>query len=459
MNKFLIILFSISISGSILFLLFILLDKILPSHYVHWQLSALKSLLLLFLIPEFLIPYYYFSIHSYSFSLSKFEINNWIVSEQNIEKIINKQLYLLSCIIFLIWFLGFIFMLFISLIKSKKTFSLLIQTSKKIDITSINSLHLIQELKIKKNISMDYTHSPSITFPCILGVLHPVILLPQTTTKLSEKELELILMHELSHYKRKDCFFNYSIMIFLATHWFNPLIWKFRNKFHDFVEFSCDSFILKFLSQEEREIYSGLLLKLMNNPNNKFPLYNVTNLISRNEQFMKRRIFNIMKSYKKHNIISGFLILSLTLLTPITTYAASEQLSNIYNNILTEHPEPFPSFIPKEEHIVPESSTFSLEEKGIPPISDTLSPNYVIQSNSSFLKTGRTIDISVMNKYANGNFQIEIVLNSHTIVFKKSTDKTTAFLNYTTKQSGDYVIKIRNLSNNTIKINGTIEIN
>ena len=78
MNKFLIILFSISISGSILFLLFILLDKILPSHYVHWQLSALKSLLLLFLIPEFLIPYYYFSIHSYSFSLSKFEINNYI---------------------------------------------------------------------------------------------------------------------------------------------------------------------------------------------------------------------------------------------------------------------------------------------------------------------------------------------------------------------------------------------
>ena len=41
-------------------------------------------------------------------------------------------------------------MLFISLIRSKKTFSLLIQTSKKIDITSINSSHLIQELKIKK---------------------------------------------------------------------------------------------------------------------------------------------------------------------------------------------------------------------------------------------------------------------------------------------------------------------
>ena len=464
MNKFLVILFSISFSGSISFLLFILLDKILSLRYNNWQINVLRILLLSFLIPDLFIPYYYFSTNAYSYLIFGDEINKWITYNNNLEIILNGQLYIISCIIFLIWLFGFIFIIFKTTIKCHKSLKLILKNSELINDAPTNNLKKVlkKELQLKKNIPLYYTNSSSITSACIFGIIHPIILIPKTEIEISTKEFELILRHELSHYKRKDYLFNYIMVLFLATHWFNPLIWSFIEKLNDFTEFACDRLVLKFLSKEEFYLYANLLLKLSNN--NKLHFYNAIYLISANEKFMQRRLHNIMKPYKKHRIISSLLILSLSILTPITTYAASKQISTSYNTILMQFPETIQVSSTVSEQIdninvIKDTKFFLLEPRGISAISDTLKPDYSTQSESVFLNAGRTIDVSVMNRYANGDFQIEILLNGHVMVSKKSTDKTNAFLTYKTKQSGNFAIRIRNLSNNTIKINGTIEIN
>lgn len=79
-------------------------------------------------------------------------------------------------------------------------------------------------------------------------------------------------------------------------------------------------------------------------------------------------------------------------------------------------------------------------------------------SNNISLKSGTTIEVNVSNTKSNGNFEIAIVLNGHTMVSKKSTDKKTSSLTYITKSSGDFSVKITNLSKETIKVSGTVAI-
>ena len=42
---------------------------------------------------------------------------------------------------------------------------------------------------------------------------------------LDDDEIEYILLHELSHYKRKDILVNYLMIFLQCIHWFNPFIW------------------------------------------------------------------------------------------------------------------------------------------------------------------------------------------------------------------------------------------
>jgi uncharacterized protein (TIGR03435 family) len=97
--------------------------------------------------------------------------------------------------------------------------------------------------------------------PSVFGVIHPVLLWPAgLTPHLSDKELEAILLHELSHIRRRD---NLAAMLHMwaeAMFWFHPLVWWIGRRLVDERERACDERVLAWGGSSE--IYAEGILKV-----------------------------------------------------------------------------------------------------------------------------------------------------------------------------------------------------
>jgi len=73
----------------------------------------------------------------------------------------------------------------------------------------------------------------------ITGFVKPIFLLPYV--EYSEADLELIMKHELIHYKHKDIWNKLVMVVANAVHWFNPLVYVMRYRSNADIEMACDS--------------------------------------------------------------------------------------------------------------------------------------------------------------------------------------------------------------------------
>ena len=115
------------------------------------------------------------------------------------------------------------------------------------------------QLGIKKNIAL--YQSPAMTTPFIYGLWKPKIVIPNMF--FNDKQLRYIFLHELSHYKRNDLWIKPVLMLIQSLHWFNPLIYVFRNRIEDQGEYAIDERLTQSISPEEREGYGRLILEVM----------------------------------------------------------------------------------------------------------------------------------------------------------------------------------------------------
>lgn len=99
---------------------------------------------------------------------------------------------------------------------------------------------------------------PGLAAPMLAGLFHPVLLLPQQP--LSSKELEYSLLHELTHYRRRDIWLKTLALWVRAVHWFNPLVWLMGQAIERDTELSCDEAVLRRLPQEEHAAYGKTIL-------------------------------------------------------------------------------------------------------------------------------------------------------------------------------------------------------
>ena len=88
--------------------------------------------------------------------------------------------------------------------------------------------------------------SPMIPEPSVVGLFHPVILLPEgIEAHLTQLQLEAVLLHELAHVRRRD---NLTGLIHRAAEvlfWFHPLIWWIGARLNDERERACDEDVLR----------------------------------------------------------------------------------------------------------------------------------------------------------------------------------------------------------------------
>lgn len=94
--------------------------------------------------------------------------------------------------------------------------------------------------------------------PMLAGVLRPTICLPQEP--MSGEELALSLLHELTHYRRRDVWRKMLAVWVNALHWFNPLMWLMVRLMERDAELACDEEALRRLSPENYSAYGQTIL-------------------------------------------------------------------------------------------------------------------------------------------------------------------------------------------------------
>ncbi|NND71291.1 MAG: hypothetical protein HKN43_06910, partial [Rhodothermales bacterium] len=80
--------------------------------------------------------------------------------------------------------------------------------------------------------------------PMIIGCRRPILVLPEEFESWSEERRRIVLLHELAHVKRHDCFSQNIVEIVCAAYWFNPMVWLASRQIRVEREIACDDMVL-----------------------------------------------------------------------------------------------------------------------------------------------------------------------------------------------------------------------
>ncbi|MGL6104954.1 M56 family metallopeptidase [Romboutsia sp.] len=193
-----------------------------------------------------------------------------------------------------------------------------------------NKYEILKNCKNKMGVKSDIKLmiNDSVKTPSLLGIIKPKILIPQSMINLSDKELEYIFLHEISHHKRKDILINYILIILQSIHWFNPIIWYSFKKMREDMEIATDEMVLKTINEEEHKEYGKAILTVLERIKSSKNTIGVIGMIDDKKTIKKRirRIKNMkfMKNKKALFSIVG-VILILTLSGVLLTSARENQ--------------------------------------------------------------------------------------------------------------------------------------
>ena len=144
---------------------------------------------------------------------------------------------------------------------------------------------------------MKVSHPPKlwmnakVTTPLLTGLLRPRIYLP--SDRYTWKELELLLSHELSHYRHHDLWYKLILQLVCIVYWFNPLLHWMRREADQDLEFLCDERIMKDGAHEERMQYNYLLAQTAAQRRN---FYGLSTGFNGSLADLKKRMVNIMRA-------------------------------------------------------------------------------------------------------------------------------------------------------------------
>ncbi|MCI8704775.1 MAG: peptidase, M56 family protein, partial [Anaerotignum sp.] len=176
------------------------------------------------------------------------------------------------------------------------------------DIGRLDELSIVAEQSgVKKPIELCV--NPLVSSPLLIGFFYPCIILP--SADIPEKDFQYIILHELTHYRRRDMFYKWLVQFTVCLHWFNPLVHLMSREITKACEFSCDEAVLAKMEGGNAQEYGQTLLDAMAAVGRyKENLGAVT--LSENKQFLKERLDAIMK-FKKQSRSGRILTAVLTL--------------------------------------------------------------------------------------------------------------------------------------------------
>ena len=159
-----------------------------------------------------------------------------------------------------------------------------------------STLHdVMADMGLKKEIAV--LINENISSPLMTGFIKPLLILPNE--EYSETDLNFILRHELTHYKRHDIWYKLLLIFVNARHWFNPVVYLLFREASADLELSCDDKVINGFSNAERRAYSETILASITAQ--KSLRMALSTYFYEGERTMKSRFSNIFNSGKKRN--------------------------------------------------------------------------------------------------------------------------------------------------------------
>ena len=207
------------------------------------------------------------------------------------------------------------------------------------DIERLDELSIVAEQSgIKKPIELCV--NPLVSSPLLIGFFRPCIVLP--SADIPEKDFRYIILHELTHYKRRDMFYKWLVQVTVCLHWFNPLVYLMSREVTKACEFSCDEAVVAKMGCDHAQDYGKTLLDAMAAVGKyKENLGAVT--LSENKELLKERLGAIMKFKKKSKaiqLLTGMLTLCIVFSAAFVGIYPTAAAADVPNSINTEKSVP-----------------------------------------------------------------------------------------------------------------------
>ncbi|USG68303.1 peptidoglycan DD-metalloendopeptidase family protein [Brevibacillus ruminantium] len=170
---------------------------------------------------------------------------------------------LLLSLLAVIWFCGALILL-ITVFCQARRFSSRLKQEPLVEEQWV--LDILAACKHQMNITkpIRVIKSRSVTSPMLTGLWQPQIVLPEKSLEILDKqELQHVILHELSHWKRRDIAVNSLMSFLLIWNWFNPLLWYAASRMRRDQEIACDALALTYMKESEVKSYGYTMIKLL----------------------------------------------------------------------------------------------------------------------------------------------------------------------------------------------------
>lgn len=189
-----------------------------------------------------------------------------ILDNENYERVSDSQWeaknWSTTNILFIVWIVVAIILIIFFTIRNAYFYRITIKNMKLYNFSDNIYYEAAEIVGLKKQIPIYL--SQSLTSPCIIGVINPIIILTQNIIQ-DPKATRLALIHEMVHYKQKDNIIRFIGNFLCAIYWFNPLVWLAASSARNDAELACDSIVLKKISPSEHYTYCLTLLSIATN--------------------------------------------------------------------------------------------------------------------------------------------------------------------------------------------------
>ncbi len=138
--------------------------------------------------------------------------------------------------------------------------------------------------------------NPVVPAPVLIGMFRPMIILPDK--RYEDKQLQNILLHELTHLRRHDIAIKGMSAFLGALHWYNPMIYFVRREISRACELACDEAVIKNFDTEGKRSYGDTLIAVAADRTVKITL---SATMCEDKKILKERLDAIMK----HRFFSG----------------------------------------------------------------------------------------------------------------------------------------------------------
>lgn len=247
----------------------------------------------------------------------------------------------LQSILMLIWLAGMVVFTLYQIV-NYNTFRKSVKRWSK-PVTDENTIRIFNEIKssLNESRSLDFRICKSVSTPMVFGIIKPKLLLPDYDY--TERELAVILRHEMVHFKRNDIWYKLILVIANGINWFNPLVYVMVNAANKDIELACDAEVVKEHDMAYRRSYCEAILTVVHNKKCASRPLSTCFIISR--KVIQERFKDILDLKKKRKGVGLFIIVALSVIISggAVTFA-TEKAADVAEETLNiiERPTPRP---------------------------------------------------------------------------------------------------------------------